>query len=143
MRRFITRTALAGSSAILGSIGGALMFAPQKFLEMSDVIVVDDPSLMSELTAPSGVLLITSALMMLGAVRLRFADLGLMSGAIVYGSYGLSRLVSIIIHGVPSQPLIAAALVELGVATLLAVLRMRGALAKRPDIAHAYLGEVI
>jgi hypothetical protein len=93
MSQLLTRSALAGSGSVLGLIGCALMFARGPFLEMSDVIVPRDPGLMSELTAPSGILLLTGALMMLAAVKRRFAALGLFAGAIVYGSYGIGRLV--------------------------------------------------
>ena len=65
--------------------------------------------------------------MILGAVRLRFANWGLTAGAIVYGTYGAGRLVSMALHGVPSQSLITATLIELGIATVLAVLRMNTA----------------
>ncbi|MFK8049392.1 MAG: DUF4345 domain-containing protein [Halioglobus sp.] len=134
MRRVITRTALAGSGVTLGLIGGALMFAPRKFLQMSHVFVEPDPGLMSELTAPSGVLLITSALLLLGAVKLRFANLALLVGALVYGSYGAGRLVSMALHGVPSESLIAATTIELGIAVLLIAIWLSAGLLQRRDI---------
>lgn len=143
MSRALTRAALAGSGAILGAIGGAVMFAPKAFLEMSDVMVEHDPGLMSELTAPSGVLLITGAFMMRGAVKQRFANLGLVSGAVVYGGYGAGRLVSMGLHGGPSQSLITATLVELSIAALLVGLRMSGASVKHRNMADAFAGEVV
>ena len=124
MIRFFTRIALAGSGVILGLIGGALMFSPKAFLEMSHVFVERDPGLMSELTAPSGALIITGALLVLGAVKRRFANLALSTGAIVYGSYGVGRLVSMGLHGVPSGSLVAASVIELGVAAFLVTLRV-------------------
>ena len=127
MNRVVTRIGLAGSGAILGLIGGALMLAPKAFLEMSHVFVEGEPSLMSELTAPSGVLLIASALMILGAVRLRFANLALSAGAIVYGGYGVGRLVSMAIHGLPSASLVTATVIEFGVAAMLVALRLMAA----------------
>lgn len=125
MSRVLTRMALAGSGAILGLISGALIVSPQAFLKSSGITIDRDPGLMSELTAPAGVLLITGALMMVGAVRLRFARAGLTVGAIVYGTYGVGRLVSMALHGLPSQALITATLIELGLGAILAVLRMR------------------
>lgn len=125
MRGLITRTALAMSGAILSLIGSALMFAPQAFLKLSNVIVEQDPGLMSELIAPSGVLLLAGGFMVLGAVRIRFASFGLVCGAIVYGSYGIGRVVSAVMHGFPSHSLITAALFELCVAALLVALRWR------------------
>ncbi|MGB3625530.1 MAG: DUF4345 domain-containing protein [Henriciella sp.] len=127
MSRFLTRFALAGSGAILGLIGGALVVSPQAFLKSSGVMVEREPGLMSELTAPAGVLLMTGALMISGAVRLRFANAGLTAGAIVYGTYGAGRLVSMMLHGMPPQSLIIATLIEFGIAAVLAVLRMNSA----------------
>lgn len=126
MTRPVTRIALAVAGAMLGLIGVAMMAAPQAFLESSHVIVEADPGLMSELTAPAGLLVLSGGLMMLGAVRLRFAAPALVAGALVYGSYGAGRLVSMALHGLPSQSLIAATGVELGVAALLTALAMTG-----------------
>ena len=142
MSRRYTRTALIGSGAILGLIGGALMFAPKQFLELSHVFVGRDPGLMSELTAPSGVLLITSALMVLGAVKLRFANLALSTGALVYGSYGVGRLISMALHGFPSESLIAATVIELGVAALLAALKLTAPSKNQRSIENALRGVV-
>ena len=125
MSRIVTRIALAGSGAILSLIGSALIVSPQAFLKSSGVMVGQDPGLMSELAAPAGILLITGALMMLGAARRRFASAGLSAGAIVYGTYGAGRIVSMALHGVPQRALITATLIELGIAAVLAILRMR------------------
>ena len=124
MNRILTRGALTASGAILGLIGGALMFAPKAFLETSHVFIDRDPGLMSELTAPSGILIITGALMILGAFKLRFANIALLIGAIVYGSYGLGRLVSMGLHGLPSASLITATVIEFAVAVVLLTLRL-------------------
>lgn len=122
MKRAMTRLVLLGSGVTLGLIGAAMMAAPVAFLEMSHVYVEQDPGLMSELTAPAGVLILSSTLLLLGAFKLRLADLALLTGAMVYGSYGLGRLVSMVLHGLPSVSLIAATIVELVVAVLLCVL---------------------
>ena len=122
MRQAITRTALTGAGAIGGLIGGALMFTPKAFLEMSHVFVDRDPNLMSEITAPSGVLLISAAFLIFGAIKLRFAGPALLIGAVVYGSYGVARLMSLLLHGLPSESLVAAMIVEIAVAVLLGAL---------------------
>jgi len=124
MIRLFTRTALAGSGVILGLIGGSLMFTPKAFLEMSHVFVERDPGLMSELTAPSGVLIISGAFMIVAAIKLCLANAALMTGAIVYGSYGAGRLVSMGLHGVPSDSLVTASVIELGFAAVLVTLRL-------------------
>ena len=122
MRQVITRTALTGAGAIGGLIGGALMFTPRAFLEMSQVFVERDPNLMSEITAPSGVLLISAAYLVFGAIKLRFARQALLIGAVIYGSYGVARLIGMSLHGVPSGSLVAAMIVEIAIAVLLGAL---------------------
>ncbi|MEP4052984.1 MAG: DUF4345 domain-containing protein [Litorimonas sp.] len=124
MRRILTRGVLTASGAILALIGGALMFSPKAFLETSQVFIDHDPGLMSELTAPSGVLIVTGAMMILGAFKLRYVNLALSIGAIVYGSYGFGRLVSMGLHGLPSETLITATVIECAVAVVLLVLRL-------------------
>lgn len=115
----ITRAVLAGSGAMLGAIGSSIMFAPKLFLATSEVIVEHDPNLLSEMIASSGLLVVAGVFMILCSTRLRFANLGLVCGSIVYGTYGLSRLVSMHLHGVPSDTLVVVTWFELGIAALL------------------------
>lgn len=142
MSHIKTKIALAGSGIILSGIGAALMIAPQAFLELSDVIVQRDPGLMSELSAPGGLLLIAGAIMIVGAVKRHFANLGLVVGALVYGSYGFGRITSMVLHGVPSQSLISATFIELAIAIWLAMLFVKQGSAERRGLAELLSEEV-
>jgi len=142
MRRAGTRIALVGSGALLGLIGGAIMFKPILFLTMSEAVVEHDPNLMSEVTASSGILVTTGVFMMLGALKLRFANMGLTYGAIVYGSYGICRLISQNLHGMPSDQLIIVTQFELGIAALLIALRVREVLREK-DIEFTKLSDAM
>lgn len=124
MNAIPTRTVLVLSGSLLGVIGGALLVSPRDFLALSHVVINNDPGLLSELAAPSGLLIITGAFMILGAIRLRLASLALSAGALVYGSYGLCRLAGMALHGLPSDSLITATFVELVVAAVLTGFRM-------------------
>ena len=119
MKHLGTRTVLAVSGAILVAIGSSIMAAPIFFLALSEVIVEHDAGLMSEVTAPSGLLVLVGALMIFSAIKARLASLGLAAGAIVYGSLGLSRLVSLYLHGTPSDSLVVVMWFELAAAVLL------------------------
>ena len=119
MKQVITKIALMLAGVILALIGGALMLFPRAFLETSGVFVDRDPGLMSELSAPSGVLIATSALMLVGAIKPRLTRLALFVGALVYGSYGIGRIVSLSLHGLPSESLITATVIEIAIAALL------------------------
>ena len=143
MRQILLRGALTVSGAILSLIGGALMFAPKAFLETSHVFIDRDPGLMSELTAPSGILITAGAHMMLAAIKLRFADLALVMGAIIYGSYAFGRLISMLLHGLPSQSLITATTIELAFAVVLVALRLTQPSAARQRLASIDPNEVI
>lgn len=124
MTRLFTRTILAGSGAVLGFIGSFIMLAPEIFLATSEVIVGHDAGLMSEVTAQSGLLVIAGAFMMLSAIIVRLANTGLICGAVVYGSYGISRMISMNLHGTPSETLIVVTYFELAAAALLLVFRL-------------------
>jgi hypothetical protein len=133
MKRIVTRTALAAAGALLGVVGGALMLAPQYFLATSRVVIESDPGLMSELAAPAGLLLVAGVLMVSGAIRIRLADRALVAGSIVYGSYGAGRVISMMLHGLPSDALVAATVIELSVAAVLTGL-WRSGLSRKPPL---------
>lgn len=119
MKHVITRLTLTGSGTMLGLIGSALVFNPISFLEVNSVFVARDPGLMSELAAPSGVLIASGALMLFGAIKIRFATLSLLVGAVVYGSYGIGRVIGMFVHGLPPESLMMATIIEFAVAALL------------------------
>lgn len=119
MRQGMTRATLGVSGTILVFIGGSLLFDTQAFLAMNGAQIGTDPNVLSEVRAPAGLLVITGALMLAGSARYRFADAGMIAGGVVYGSFGLSRMISIMMDGLPSQALIVATLIELGVAVIL------------------------
>jgi hypothetical protein len=143
MNRIATRTALLGSGSLLELIGSTLLFSPEGFLAMSGVTVPQDPALMSELAAPASMLIIVACLMLIGGVKLRFADLGLLAGGTVYGSYGVGRVVSMFMHGLPSAPMIAAMLVEIGIGASLLSLWLNRSETARYDSPHAYPWELV
>ncbi|MEO0575419.1 MAG: DUF4345 domain-containing protein [Pseudomonadota bacterium] len=124
MREIVTRMTLGATGATLSVIGCALLLIPKTFLEKSHVVFERNASLMSELAAPSGVLIIAGGLMMLGSVKPRFIDIGLVVGAIIYGSYGVGRIISMLMHGLPSSSLVSATLFELVIAGMLIALRI-------------------
>lgn len=133
MSVWFTRSVLAGSGAILGIIGAAMMLRPRAFLATSEIFISSDPGLVSELTAPSGILVIAGGIMFLGALRERFAQLTLRIGAIVYGSYGVGRLGGMALHCNPSQALIGATVIELGMAILLVTMLLFSTIPNKPQ----------
>ena len=133
MTRLFSRIMLGLSGLIGGYIGISILFDTQKFFAHNGVEITGDPGLMSELKAPAIVLLAAALVLLVGSVKSRFTDMALMIGAIVYGSYGMGRVVSILVDGLPPQPLIAAAVVELGIASILLFLAMHSNTAQYGD----------
>ncbi|MEP3421471.1 MAG: DUF4345 domain-containing protein [Erythrobacter sp.] len=125
MTNFGTRTVLAVSGAILVGIGSWIMAAPTIFLTTSEVIVEHDAGLVSEVTAPSSMLVMIGAFMIFSAIKARLVSFSLAAGAFVYGNYGFSRLVSQYLHGTPSDSLVAVMYFELAVAALLLALTLK------------------
>lgn len=120
-----TRSFLAISGAIGIAIGLCILFIPHAFYASNQVTLGTDPNLMSEIRAPGGWLIFAGALMLLGAFKARVLPRALLIGALVFGSYGISRLVSLFIDGVPSSTLLAALGLELVLAGIAAALAVR------------------
>ena len=117
---------LASGLTAIG-IGSAILVVPADFHATYGIELASDASLASEIRAPGGALLATGLLMLAGVFVAKFAFASTAIAAAVYLSYGLSRLVSMAIDGLPDGGLVAAAAFELavGAINLLALQRYR------------------
>jgi len=124
---YTARLVLFGSGTIAVTIAVAILFAPAMFYAGYGIDVTGDVTLANELKAPAGALLAAGLIMFAGAFRRELAVVSLTTAAIVYLSYGLSRLTSIAIDGVPHSDMVNAAGVELviGAICLLTLLQVR------------------
>ena len=132
-----TRKILNGSSMVkltllfsgLVAIGIAvtILLAPEAFYSGYGINVGGNANLVNELKAPAGALLVAGVLMIAGVFRTEFVKTSLTTATVVYSSYGLSRLLSIAMDGLPDISLVSAAGIELGIgaACLFALLRTR------------------
>ncbi|MBO4207320.1 DUF4345 domain-containing protein [Micromonospora echinofusca] len=123
--RTLWRTVLLGAGSIVAGIGAAGLFSPAAFHRANGVDLGGDISLLSEVRAAGGALLAAGVLIMLGAVVARWMSTAAALGAVVYLSYGLSRVLGIAVDGVPADGLVIAtgAEIVLGLACLLALVR--------------------
>ena len=119
MIRIIVRLALGVSGVVLAGIGLAMLVAPLDFFALNGVEIPADPSMLSEITAPGVALVLVGALMLMGSFKLEFAKLGLAEGGLVYGSYGVSRLISVFTNGLPNDSLVTAMVMELVIGVIL------------------------
>ncbi len=121
MKRLWTQFLLVVSGALLFVIGAAVLFKPRPFFAVNGATLGHDPSLLSEIRAPGGLLIGCAIVMLLGAFRSGITRHALFLAAMVYGSYGVSRLVGMAIDGIPSASLLGATATELIVGVLCAV----------------------
>lgn len=125
MTRPIPRLLLALSGSIGLTIGAGILFQPHGFMAASGITLGTDPSLLSEVRAPGGFLIACSLLMLAGAARQKMMRVGLVLSMLLYGTYGLSRLVSIAIDGMPSESLLIATAIEISLGALCLTVLLR------------------
>lgn len=102
---------IAGLIAI--TIGIGIMLFPVEFHATSGITLQGPASLMSEIRAPAGVLVVGGILIITGAYSAAMTFTSVVIGALIYLGYGVPRLISIALDGVPTPNLIAATAVEL------------------------------
>ena len=124
---FVTRGVLLSSGLLATGIAATILAAPDFFYASYGIDVRSNVSLANELKAPAGMLLIAGLLMLVGVVKRAYAATSLAVGAVIYLSYGFSRLSSIAVDGLPHSALVSAAVLELalGAVCLLGWVRLR------------------
>ncbi|MEO0440206.1 MAG: DUF4345 domain-containing protein [Pseudomonadota bacterium] len=125
MTHVSTRIFIGAASGLLIVVGAGLMFQPHNFSAANGIILSDNPSLLSEIRAPGGLLLISALFMLVSVGRTRLLEPALALIAGIYGSYGLARLFSLMIDGPPSQSLVQAMIMELVIAGLSVIAWLR------------------
>lgn len=112
---YVTRALLLASGLLATGIAATILSAPDPFYAGYGIDVSSDASLANELKAPAGTLLVAGLLMLVGVVKSAYAVMSLAIGSVIYLSYGLSRLLSIAVDGVPHSALVSAAMLELAI----------------------------
>ena len=110
-----TRALLTVSGLIALVIGASILLAPAQFHATYGTVLGDDANLLSEIRAPGGALLVLGALMLVGVFVNSFAFTSVTIAAAVYLSYGLARIVSVALDGVPAGALLGALAIELAI----------------------------
>lgn len=123
------RTRLHISVLLLASfiglgVGLGLLLTPASF-QSSIGLSLADATALSEARAPGGALVALSILTGIGAIVRAFRAPATLLAAAVYLAYGLARVLSLVIDGVPHSGIVAAMAIELavGVACLVFVQR--------------------
>ena len=122
-----TNGLLLASGLLAAGLAATMFIAPDAIYAVYGIEIGSNVNLANELKAPVGVLLITGLLALSGVLRAELVTPALGTAAGVYLSYGLSRLASVVIDGVPDIALVVAAVIEMAVggACLLRLVHIR------------------
>lgn len=114
------RWLLGISGLVLLCVGAPIFLGPIAYQGSMGVQLPVEPTLLSDLRAMAGSLVGFGSLLVVGAIWRRLGSTAAIAGGILYLSYGLSRLVSMAVDGLPSATLIGSAAIELVLGALLA-----------------------
>ncbi len=125
----VLKTILFVSGLIGAGIGAAILFVPDMFHASSGIVLGGNASLLSEIRAPGGALLASGILILSGAFIGRLTFTSAVVSTLLYGSYGLSRILSFSLDGMPHSVLVQAAVLEIAIGAIctFALIRYRDA----------------
>ena len=123
----VLKAILAIAGLVAMGFGAAILFMPVAFYASNGITLGSDISVLNDLRAAGGSILACGGFIFAGAFipRLRFTATIL--SALLYLSYGLSRIVSLVIDGMPVEGLVQAMVLEIiiGLACVFALLKYR------------------
>lgn len=124
----ILKTLLLISGLIAAAVGAALLFTPVAFYASSGIPLGDNISLLNEIRAGGGALLVVGIFITVGAFIKKLTFTATVMTVLMYLAYGLSRLLSMSIDGMPADTLVQATVLELiiGAMSVVALVRYRG-----------------
>ena len=99
----ILKAILFVSGLVATGIGAAILFTPAAFYALNGIRLGNDISLLNEIRAPGGALLAIGLLIMSGAFVTRLTFTATLLAALLYLAYGLSRILSMAIDGMPAN----------------------------------------
>ena len=108
-----TRVFLAIAGFIGFAIGGALLFVPAEFQATAGIVLGDDVNLLSDTRAAGGTLFVAGLVIALGVFTPRMVHTSLVLSGLIYLSYGASRVLGLMLDGMPQSSLVAAMVVEI------------------------------
>ena len=116
------KIALALSALTLLAIGGLILFAPQTLHDLNGIKLDPSPAMMSEIRAPGGLILVIGLFACAGLLWTSLERMALQAASLILLTYGVSRLVSLPLDGIPPEGLLAAMVIEIGLGTWCALL---------------------
>lgn len=115
---YVTRGLLLASGLLATAIAATILFAPDAFYSGYGIEIGTNVSLANEMKAPMGMLFLAGVFILVGAFRAEFAVPSLTVATITFLSFGLSRVVSMAIDGMPDSGLVGAAVLEIAIGVM-------------------------
>jgi len=122
LHSFWAKTLLFLAGVIAIAVGAAGLFWPVTFHASSGISLGDNASLLSELRAPAAMLLLAGGFILGAAFVARWRLAAIWVSAALYLAYGLTRVFSIALDGVPHDTLLMAGGLELAVGGICALM---------------------
>lgn len=115
------------SGLMLIVIGCAILYTPVAFFAASGIDLGRDINLLNEIRPPGGALLASGILIMSGAFVAELTFTSLVVSILIYLSYGISRILSMSIDGMPTGILVFVTVMEIiiGMVGIFAIIRYR------------------
>ena len=111
----VLKIVLFVSGLIAASVGGAILLMPADFYASNGIDLGGQVSLLNEIRASGGVLLAAGILIISGSFVANLTFTAVVIASLLYLSYGLSRILSFTIDGMPSDGLVQAAALEIAI----------------------------
>ena len=123
----VLKTVLFVSGLIAAGIGAVILLVPSAFYAVNGINLGGNVSLINEVRAPGGALLAAGILIISGSFVASLTFTAVVVAALFYLSYGVSRVLSFALDGMPSEGLVQAAALEIliGVVCIFALAKYR------------------
>lgn len=107
--------------------GSVALFAPVGFTARNGINITGNLSLFNDYRGMGGLLFGAGIIIMLGVIHARMAFTSTVVAAVVYMTFSLSRILSVLLDGVPADGLVKATVAEtiLGLLGVFALVRYR------------------
>jgi len=109
----VLKVVLFVSGLIAAGIGGAILVMPAAFYASNGIDLGGNVSLLNEIRASGGALLAAGILIISGCFVASLTFTAVVVASLLYLAYGLSRILSFGIDGMPSEGLVQAATLEI------------------------------
>ena len=109
----VLKAILVVAGLVASVIGSSIVTMPETFYETNGIELAGNVSLLNEIRAAGAALLAMGLFIISGAFVSRLTFTSTLVAALLYLSYGLSRILSMAIDGLPAEGLLQAAVLEL------------------------------